>query len=250
MLAQAPRTSLVETAANGIRAEIAAGRWPVGARIPIEPQLARLLGVSRGTVREAVKTLVSRGLLEVRQGSGTYVRSGFDPGASLQKLRLASLLDQFEVRCALEVQAARLAAVRHTAKDLRRLHTLLDRRGTPGAGDEGAAFIERDLAFHLAIVEISGNLALAETCRFITGYIKDTIAGTMGTRLPEPDEAAHRAVVEAIASRDPERADAAVRAFMVPMIEMLAACAAASAPNPTSNPTPAARAASRPALRT
>jgi DNA-binding FadR family transcriptional regulator len=181
--------------------------------------------VSRGTVREAVKTLVSRGLLEVRQGSGTYVRSGFDPSSSLQKMRLASLRDQFEVRRALEVEAARLAAVRHTARDLRRLHALLDKRGVPNAGeggDGGAAFIERDLAFHLAIVDVSGNLALAETCRFITGYIKETIASTMGTVLPEPDETAHRAIVEGIASRDPDVAAAAVRDFMAPMINALA----------------------------
>jgi DNA-binding FadR family transcriptional regulator len=225
MLAQAPRISLADTAADSIRAEISAGRWAVGSRIPIEPQLAQLLGVSRGTVREAVKTLVSRGLLEVRQGSGTYVRSGFDPSSSLQKMRLASLRDQFEVRRALEVEAARLAAVRHTARDLRRLHALLDKRGVPNAGeggDGGAAFIERDLAFHLAIVDVSGNLALAETCRFITGYIKETIASTMGTVLPEPDEAAHRAIVEGIASRDPDVAAAAVRDFMAPMINALA----------------------------
>ena len=221
MLAQAPRTSLADTAANSIRAEISAGRWTVGSRIPIEPQLALLLGVSRGTVREAVKTLVSRGLLEVRQGSGTYVRSGFDPSASLQKMRRASLRDQFEVRRALEVEAARLAAVRHTAKDLRNLKALLARRGLPDESDGGASFIQRDLDFHLAIVDISGNLALAETCRFITGYIKDTIASSMGTSLPEPDNAAHESIVEAIASRDPDRAAEAVRAFMSPMIDTL-----------------------------
>ena len=222
MLAQAPRTSLADTAADSLRTEIAAGRWAIGSRIPIEPQLALLLGVSRGTVREAVRTLVSRGLLEVRQGSGTYVRSGFDPSSSLQKMRRASLRDQFEVRRALEVEAARLAALRHTAKDLRRLHTLLDKRGLPDASDAGAAFIERDLAFHLAIVDISGNLALVETCRFVSGYIKETIVGTMRTSLPEPNEAAHRAIVEAIASRDPDRAAAAVRDFMAPMLNMLA----------------------------
>ena len=223
MLAQAPRTSLADTAADSIRGEIAAGRWTVGTRIPIEPQLAQLLGVSRGTVREAVKSLVSRGLLEVRQGSGTSVRSGFDPSSSLEKLRLASLRDQFEVRRALEVEAARLAAVRHNAKDLHHLHTLLERRGAPDAEDGGAGFVERDLAFHLAIVDISGNLALAETCRFISGYIKETIASSMGSAtLPEPDEAAHRAIVEAIASRDPERAATAVRDFMAPMLDMLA----------------------------
>ncbi|MDR6885894.1 MULTISPECIES: FadR/GntR family transcriptional regulator [Variovorax] len=221
MLAQAPRTSLADTAANSIRAEISAGRWTVGSRIPIEPQLALLLGVSRGTVREAVKTLVSRGLLEVRQGSGTYVRSGFDPSANLQKMRRASLRDQFEVRRALEVEAARLAAVRHTAKDLRNLKALLARRGLPDESDGGASFIQRDLDFHLAIVDISGNLALAETCRFITGYIKDTIASSMGTSLPEPDNAAHESIVEAIASRDPDRAAEAVRAFMAPMIDAL-----------------------------
>jgi DNA-binding FadR family transcriptional regulator len=222
MLAQAPRTSLADTAADSLRTEIAAGRWAIGSRIPIEPQLALLLGVSRGTVREAVRTLVSRGLLEVRQGSGTYVRSGFDPSPSLQKMRRASLRDQFEVRRALEVEAARLAALRHTAKDLRRLHTLLDKRGLPDASDAGAAFIERDLAFHLAIVDISGNLALVETCRFVSGYIKETIVSTMGSSLPEPNEAAHRAIVEAIASRDPDRAAAAVRDFMAPMLNMLA----------------------------
>ncbi|QGW81320.1 FadR/GntR family transcriptional regulator [Variovorax paradoxus] len=221
MLAQAPRTSLADSAANSIRAEISAGRWAVGSRIPVEPQLALLLGVSRGTVREAVKTLVSRGLLEVRQGSGTYVRSGFDPSANLQKMRRASLRDQFEVRRALEVEAARLAAVRHTAKDLRNLRALLERRGLPDASDGGASFIQRDLDFHLAIVDVSGNLALAETCRFITGYIKDTIASSMGTSLPEPDQAAHASIVEAIASRDPDRAAEAVRAFMAPMIDAL-----------------------------
>lgn len=221
MLAQAPRTSLADSAANSIRAEISAGRWPVGSRIPIEPQLALLLGVSRGTVREAVKTLVSRGLLEVRQGSGTYVRSGFDPSANLQKMRRASLRDQFEVRRALEVEAARLAAVRHTAKDLRNLKALLEQRGSPEAADGGAGFIQRDLDFHLAIVDVSGNLALAETCRFITGYIKDTIGSSIGTSLPEPDQAAHESIVEAIASRDPDRAAEAVRAFMAPMIDAL-----------------------------
>ena len=221
MLAQAPRTSLADSAANSIRAEISAGRWAVGSRIPVEPQLALLLGVSRGTVREAVKTLVSRGLLEVRQGSGTYVRSGFDPSANLQKMRRASLRDQFEVRRALEVEAARLAAVRHTAKDLRNLRALLDQRGSPDASDGGASFIQRDLDFHLAIVDVSGNLALAETCRFITGYIKDTIGSSIGTSLPEPDQAAHESIVEAIASRDPDRAAEAVRAFMAPMLDAL-----------------------------
>ncbi|QDL36190.1 FadR/GntR family transcriptional regulator [Rhodoferax sediminis] len=234
MLAQAPRTSLADTAAAGIRTEIASGRWAVGTRIPIEPELAHRLGVSRGTVREAIRTLVHGGLLEVRQGSGTYVLSNVDPSDSLHKLRRASLRDQFELRCALEVEAARLAALRHTADDLRRLRTLLDQRGSREDAQGAAGFIDRDMAFHLAIVDISGNLALVETCRFVSGYIRETIASTTGDGPPEPGEDAHRAIVDAIASRDPERAAAAVRAFMAPMIAALTPTTATTTTTTTS----------------
>jgi DNA-binding FadR family transcriptional regulator len=222
MLLQAPRATLSNIAADSIRAEIANGRWPVGTRIPIEPELAQMLGVSRGTVREAVKTLVSGGLLEARQGSGTYVRSGVDASASLQKLRRASLRDQFELRCALEVEAARLAALRHTDEALRQLRSLLSQRGRPGEVGGAGGFVERDLAFHLAIVDMTGNLALIETCRFVSDHIRETIAATATIELYEPDHAAHAAIVEAIASRDPERAAATVRAFMAHITQALA----------------------------
>jgi DNA-binding FadR family transcriptional regulator len=96
-----------------------------------------------------------------------------------------------------------------------------ERGGSDGAqGAEG--FVDRDLAFHLAIVDISGNLALVEACRFVSGYIKETIVNTMTERLPEPDDEAHRAIVDAIAGRDPEHAATTVRAYMAPMIEALA----------------------------
>lgn len=233
MLVPAPRTSLADTAAAGLRAEIASGRWAVGARIPVEPALAQQLGVSRGTLREAIRTLVHAGLLEVRQGSGTYVRSGVDASDSLHRLRRASLRDQFELRCALEVEAARLAALRHTAQDLQRLRGLLAQRGSHGDARDEAGFVERDLAFHLAIVDISGNPALVETCRFVSGYLKETIASTMADGPPEPGADAHRAIVEAIASRNPEHAAAAVRAFMAPMIAALAPAAPSTpAPHP------------------
>src|SRR3546814_9898728 len=69
---------LADIAANHIRQEIVRGRWELGERIPNESTLSALLKVSRVTVREAVKMLVSQGLLETRQGSGTYVRAHYD----------------------------------------------------------------------------------------------------------------------------------------------------------------------------
>jgi len=78
MLTAANRRSLVDNTIDSIRAAILAGTWPIGARVPTETELASLLAVSRNTVREAVSALAHSGLLEVRQGDGTYVRSQTD----------------------------------------------------------------------------------------------------------------------------------------------------------------------------
>ncbi len=203
--------------------EITSGNWPLGQRIPIEPKLAELLNVSRGTVREAVKMLVTQGMLEVRQGSGTYVRAVADSAAGMLKLKRASLRDQFEVRFALEVQAVRLAAVRHGKQDLARLQALADARGVYDQDDDAAkaAFVARDLDFHTGLIAASGNAALAEIYQFFSTSVKDTISSTLKNDLPEPDQAAHQRIVDAIASGDPDQAAAAMHAFMAPVLNAL-----------------------------
>ena len=69
------RPTLVRQVIDQLREQVASGAWPVGGRIPTEPQLVEALGVGRNTVREAVRALVHAGVLECRQGSGTYVIS-------------------------------------------------------------------------------------------------------------------------------------------------------------------------------
>lgn len=214
------RTSLTDSAAENLRAEIVSGRWCIGERIPNEASLADLLSVSRGTVREAVRVLVSQGLLDTRQGSGTYVRSAVDPSAALDRVKRAGLRDQWEARAALDVEAARLAALRHTAADLARMRQLLAERGTVADGGRDA-FIHRDIAFHKSIVAASGNRAMMELYDFFTAAITETVRATLDGDLPEPDQQAHAAIVDAVASRDPERAVAAVRAFMAPVLAQL-----------------------------
>ncbi|PSJ63845.1 FadR/GntR family transcriptional regulator [Pseudaminobacter soli (ex Li et al. 2025)] len=216
----ATRTNLADSAAASVRAEIVSGRWAVGERIPNEATLSEMLSVSRGTVREAVRALVSQGLLETRQGSGTYVRSAVDPSAALDRVKRAGLRDQWEARTALDAEAARLAAIRHAPADLEKLRRLLAARGTAADADR-EAFVRRDIAFHRAIVEVSGNRAMMELYDFFTGAIAETIDSTLAGQLPEPDAAAHAAVVEGIASGDPERAAATVRAFMAPVLHEL-----------------------------
>ncbi len=215
------RISLTEEAMQSIRAEIVSGRWTLGARLPNEAELSQSLGVSRGTVREAVRALVAQGMLETRQGSGTYVRSAADAARSLDRIRHTSLRDRFETRAALEAEAARLAARRATPQVLAHLEALLEQRGKSRPETDRAAFIAHDFAFHAAIVAASGNNALVEVYGFFSASIRESIAATLNGDLPEPDHEAHVRIVEAIASGDAEAAEEAVRRFMAPLIEEL-----------------------------
>lgn len=221
MIGLSSKTSLTETAAQGIRHEILDGRWAVGTRIPNESTLAALLGVSRGTVREAVRMLASQGLLEARQGSGTYVRACYDPGRTLQQMRRATLRDQVETRCALEAAAARLAAVRHTPEDLSRLEQLVQARGQHRDGEAEPGFAARDFAFHAEFVRASHNQALIETYLFFATSVQEIIQATVEQRIPEPGQQAHESLVRGVASGDPGQAEAAVRRFMAPILKAL-----------------------------
>lgn len=216
----AARTNLTETAIQTIRSELVSKRWAVGERLPNEATLADMLAVSRGTVREAVRVLVSQGFLETRQGSGTYVCSVIDPVGSLQKVRRAGLRDQFEVRCALEVEAARLAAIRSTPTIIKELRDLLHRRGEYSSASHDD-YIDRDFAFHKAMIAASGNRAMADIYAFFSASIQETIKATLAGDLREPSLQAHSAIVDAIATGDPDRAAAAVRAFMAPVLSEL-----------------------------
>ncbi|NKZ73516.1 GntR family transcriptional regulator [Rhodococcus hoagii] len=101
----------------------------MGERIPTEAELVEQLGVGRGTVREAVRALTYSGILEVRRGYGTFVRSDTETSDALQRRLLQSDHHEvFEVRRALEVEAALLAAQRRTEEDLEAIENALERR--------------------------------------------------------------------------------------------------------------------------
>lgn len=214
------KTNLADTAVEAIRTEILARRWAIGEKLPNEAALSSMLSVSRGTVREAVRVLASQGYLETRQGSGTYVLSTADTARPLTMARRAGLRDQFEARLALDVEAARLAALRQTPAVVAGLRALLSERGH-SEGSGRTAFIISDFAFHQAVIAASNNAVLIGMYDFFSTVIAETIAATLEDDLPEPDMAAHAAIVDAIESGDPDRADAAVRRFMAPVLTAL-----------------------------
>ncbi|MFI1810971.1 FadR/GntR family transcriptional regulator [Streptomyces sp. NPDC020422] len=213
-LKAAGRISLVDSAVEQLRAQLAEGEWAVGDRIPTEHELAEQLGVGRNTVREAVRVLVHAGLLESRQGNGTFVRSTADPAAVLRGVRHAGARDVLELRVALETEAARLAAARRDTHDLLRLRAALTTLREQGDRDADA-----DVAFHRAVVEATHNEAFREVYRFFSTQVHESLVDALGDRaMPPVDIDAHEALVAAIEAADPEAAEAQARELLrVPM---------------------------------
>ncbi len=219
-LARISKGSLVETAIESLRQAIEKGHWAIGERLPVEAQLSESLGVSRNTVREAVRVLVHVGMLETRQGDGTYVRATKDAGETLRRINRAQLRDKLEVRIMLETEAAKLAAERRDAKDLERMTLALDERAK--AGDDVESRIRHDHAFHTALVAASHNPALSELYDYFANSVAQTIELTeLDSGLPEPSQEDHELLLAAIRRQDSVKAETLSRALLQPRLKAL-----------------------------
>ncbi|MFL4475064.1 FadR/GntR family transcriptional regulator [Paeniglutamicibacter sp. MACA_103] len=163
MSAPGLRPPLADEVVARLRDAVASGRWAVGEKIPSEPELVAEFGVSRGTLREAVKALAHAGLFEVLRGDGTYVRATSEISGTAQRVyREHADEDVLQVRFALDTQAARLAAGSADADVVADLRTLLVRRRESWAAGDYAAWSAADWEFHLSVAEASGNPLLHE----------------------------------------------------------------------------------------
>ena len=206
------RAPLVDQAIAHLRDQIATGRWGVGDRLPAEPVLAQHMGVGRSTVREAVRVLAHAGVLEVRQGAGTFVRATTSPSDFAIRLQRAAALEVYEVRRALEVEAAGLAALRRTADDLAAIdHALVRRMEAHKKGDE-RTYLAADLAFHKAVVDAAHNPLLSalygSSIAAIARAIEDVVTDPSMTK---DHSALHDKLALAIRQKDQHAAITAVR---------------------------------------
>lgn len=211
----ASRSSLITQVTESLREQIHDGSWPVGDRIPTEPELADLTGTGRNTVREAVQALVHAGMLERRQGSGTYVVAESEISGVLGKrFALARRREVLELRQALDVTAAGLAARRRTPADIATLTDLLARRNAAfDGGSDRASMTERDVALHRAIVQAAHNPLYAE----VYDSLLDTVGASIRAHLDDGKQARdvdHDALVGAIIEGDEARAIAEANGFL------------------------------------
>ena len=190
-----------------IRHDIDRGKYKTGEKIPAEPELMKLYGVGRSTIREAIKTLAMIGILKVQQGSGTFVNSEVHETID-QRLRRADFDEINAVRKLLEDETVRLAAKNHTGDDLEEMKQCLENRRLAILAEQRQACIDADIAFHIAIATASSNKALAELYQSFTTIIRDFFSKreVRGVSHFAMSHHLHEELVEAIRNRKEKQA--------------------------------------------
>jgi GntR family transcriptional regulator, transcriptional repressor for pyruvate dehydrogenase complex len=221
----APREPLGSEVARRLLDHLLSGAVPPGGKIPSERQLAESLGVNRPAVREAIRALGFLGLLEVRQGSGTYFR-GPDQELLFRLFEWTLLFgdgktrDLLETRADLEVIACGRAAERRGEGDVADLKERLEDMRT----SDQDRFPDADLAFHARIAAMAGNVVLedmlASLQTVIRGWVDRNIKAAGTTKIAYRD---HVPIYRAIAAGDPATARAAMAAHMQAAIGRLLA---------------------------
>ncbi|ELP64330.1 FadR/GntR family transcriptional regulator [Streptomyces turgidiscabies] len=197
------RSALSEQVIAALRNQITSGEWPVGSRIPTEPELVAQLGVARNTVREAVRALAHNGLLDIRQGSGTYVVATSElAGVMHRRFADADRRHIAELRSTLESGAAELAALRHTERDLKQLDALLARREEAWASGDAEAFVTADASLHMAVVAASHNDVMTAMYADLGEVLRDWLRDDVGGKLTPQSYVDHAPLVEAIRAGD------------------------------------------------
>jgi DNA-binding FadR family transcriptional regulator len=206
---------------NDLGESIVSGKQEQGTLLPGETELIERYKVSRTVLREALKTLAAKGLVQPKARIGTRVRSQadwnlFDPDVLVWHARTGFAPDFLrhlgEMRMALEPEAAALAATRRTAKQLEAIWDWFDQMADPKVAPQD--FVHADLSFHLAIADAADNPFFHS----ISTLIEVAVVAMLTVSSPFEDRprlavsvAEHRAIAEAIDGRDPERARTAMQ---------------------------------------
>jgi DNA-binding FadR family transcriptional regulator len=200
--------------ADQIRGLIKSGEFPAGSRLPPERDLARQLGVSRPSVREALIALEIEGMVEVRIGSGIYVLAGGGTSAAQRPDATAGPFELLRARYVIESECAALAAKSAKKSQLHAIEEALVEMEREAV--ESKQPLGEDRLFHLRIAEATGNGALVAVVKMLweerTGPLYKQLEHHYDA--PELWQAAlaeHRAVVKAIVSRDGKAARSAMQ---------------------------------------
>ena len=197
---------------------ILTGRYAVGASLPPEPMLCEELGVSRTVVREAIKSLVAKGLVTTGPKVGTRVLpkdewNWFDPTVIAWQARnglsVEFLQDLQELRRVVEPAAVRMAAERADAHDIERISEAF--AGMKKAVEQGGDYITYDLRFHQGLLAASHNRMLVQMSKALNALLRTSFEISTSIKDgPRSSLPLHKAVLDAVVAHDPERAEKAI----------------------------------------
>jgi DNA-binding FadR family transcriptional regulator len=197
---------------------IIAGQYPVGSSIPAEPLLCAQLGVSRTVVREAVKSLIAKGLVTTGPKVGTRVQPSdawnwFDPDVIIWQSK-AGLTPEFlrdlqDLRRVVEPAAVRLAAERATKQDIKDIEAAYE--GMRHAVEAGGDYVTYDLRFHQGLLKACKNRMLVQMSKALSALLRTSFEiSTTRKDGPRSSLPLHRAVLDAVIAKQPARAERAI----------------------------------------
>jgi GntR family transcriptional repressor for pyruvate dehydrogenase complex len=210
---------LYEQIVQQIEESIQKGELTEGSQLPAERELALQFGVSRTAVREAIKALQEKGLVDAFPGRGTFVTNGTSNSMRRSLDRIIKTGDRdgsaylVEVREILEPEIAALAASRADDEDLEVMREAVETMDS--ADPNSDAFVEADLDFHLALAEAAANPIVLSLIDSIVGLLREqrvSISHVEGS--PQRGQHYHRSILEAIEQHDPQAAKAAMQAHL------------------------------------
>ena len=156
------KKSLADMVAEQLRRQITEGVYTIGDKLPTEPALMKTFKVGRSSIREAVKLLVNMGVVQVRQGAGTFVAEASDANGGSINMSIADRTELDEVRKILDIAIVEKAVARRTEKDIERMQSSLEARKANAKDGLLKECIEADMNFHIAIADATHNRILAD----------------------------------------------------------------------------------------
>jgi len=164
---------LYDKIVDQLKEDIVNGKYKPGDKIPSEPELMKLYSVGRSTVRDAIKTLAVSGILNIQQGSGTFVNTNFQSLSMEQRLRRSDFDEINAVRALLEKEIVKLAILNHTEEQLVEIKNNLEKRKLAIQSEKPQECADADIAFHMAIAKACGNAVLSDLYYSFTLIIRN-----------------------------------------------------------------------------
>jgi GntR family transcriptional repressor for pyruvate dehydrogenase complex len=196
-----------------------------GDKLPAERELAELLGVSRSSIRDAIRRLELMGLVEPRQGAGTVVReispdALVNPLANVIQHKRQLVGELLDFRRMLEPPLAARAATHASAEDVAAMEEILRRQSAKVRGGDVA--VEEDSEFHYRIAMASGNSVVLKVVDIVMDLLRETRERSLQSQgRPQKSLAGHRRILSAIRRRDPAAAQAAMRQHIADVEKMV-----------------------------